>query len=232
MSPPDAPRPAAPNRREQTIQILCDEFAQDRLTLEDFEARLDQAHRAGSERELDALIADLRAPLPVPAAAAPVPAPSPPPPVVAVPIDRRESQTLVAVMGGVERRGRWTPAEQTQLIAVMGGGELDFREAQLAPGVTELNVFALMGGFEIIVPPGLAVDCNGVAIMGGFAHADHAPQQLSAEAPVLKINGFVMMGGVEITVRAPGESAKEAARRQREERKRLKKTNRRLEGGE
>jgi hypothetical protein len=42
-----------------------------------------------------------------------------------------------------------------------------------------------------------------------------------SNAPILKVNGFALMGGVEITVRKSGESAGDARRRRREE-KRLK----------
>ena len=57
----------------------------------------------------------------------------------------------------------------------MGGATLDFREARLPEGEVEIRVGALMGGVEIIVPPTLAVESNGAAIMGGFEHVDRAP---------------------------------------------------------
>lgn len=101
----------------------------------------------------------------------------------------------------------------------MGGAGLDFREALLPPGETEITIIAIMGGAEIIVPPGMRVDCQGIAIMGGFDHMDEAVN-LDPSAPVLKITGFALMGGVEIQVRAPGESAKDAKLRRREERHR------------
>jgi predicted membrane protein len=63
----------------------------------------------------------------------------------------------------------------------MGGAELDFREVDLPPGETEVFIICMMGGAEIIVPPDLAVDASGIAIMGGFEHA--APQRLRADAP-------------------------------------------------
>ena len=103
----------------------------------------------------------------------------------------------------------------------MGGASLDFREALLPPGETEVTLIAIMGGAEILVPPGLRVDCQGVAIMGGFDHLDYSGPP-DPNAPILKITGFAMMGGVEIAVRRPGETAKDARHRAREERRRLK----------
>lgn len=214
---PDSPelRPAPlRSRREATVQVLCDEFAKDNLSLEEFERRLDRAHRATALAELDALTADLQAP----AAATPAP-PAVTVPRPATPGEVGESQTLIAIMGGVERRGQWVPARHTHLFALLGGAGLDFREARLGPGVTEVSVFCLMGGVEIIVPPGLIVDAGGLALMGGFEHV--APERVPADpnAPVLKVNGFVMMGGVEVTEREPGETAREARKRHQSERK-------------
>ena len=208
----DAPdlRPAPlRSRREAAIQLLCAEFAQDNLSLEEFERRLDIAHRATALEEIDALVADLR-PTVTTEATAPLP----------VPTDSgseiTSNQFLVAVMGGAERRGRWIPARETSVLAVMGGAELDFREAVLGPGVTELNVACLMGGVEIIVPPGLAVDTDGIAIMGGFVHMQRESASGAANSPVLKVRGFALMGGVEIQVRDLGETAKDARRRERQ----------------
>jgi hypothetical protein len=131
----------------------------------------------------------------------------------------RDNQVLVAVMGGVERRGRWIPARRNNILACMGGAELDFREAQLGPGTTEVTIAAVMGGVSIIVPPGMAIDMGGVAIMGAFAHMSTGATQPQPNAPLLKINGFVLMGGVEVYVRRPGETARDARRREKQERK-------------
>ena len=92
-------------------------------------------------------------------------------------------------------------------VAIMGGTELDFREAQLGPGVTNVQVFTIMGGVDIIVPPGLNVESHGIGIMGGFDHrTDIAPGD--PNAPTLRITGVACMGGVDITVRHPGERAR------------------------
>jgi hypothetical protein len=76
-----------------------------------------------------------------------------------------------------------------------------------------------MGGTEIIVPPGLAVETHGTAIMGGFQEINRAPAQPDPDAPLLRVHGFVMMGGVDIRMQLPGESDRDAGRRQRREHK-------------
>jgi hypothetical protein len=200
------------SRRDEVIQVLSTAFADDSLSVEEFERRVDVAHRATALTELDALVSDLRV-----APAQPTNLPAPRPRTV-TPAEVPESQTIVAVMGGVSRRGQWTPARQTHFFALMGGGELDFRDAKMGPGVTELTIVACMGGLELIVPPDMIVDAGGTAIMGGFDQA-HESQTAPPGAPILKVNGFVLMGGVEIKVMLPGETNADARRRRRQERK-------------
>jgi hypothetical protein len=222
---PAGPPPALKERREVAINALIAHFADDRLSVEELESRLDLAHRAVSAAELEALVADLPATQPDPsptAAPAQVPdvraAPAPP----TVPRDTvRESQTFVAILGGVERKGHWTPARKTHVVAFMGGAVLDLREAQLAEGDTEIAIFAMWGGVEVIVAPGTKIDASGIAIMGGFEHQSPAASQ-DPRAPCVKVSGVAIMGGVELSVRYPGESAGDARRRLRAEKKRLK----------
>jgi len=215
---PPVPGPTLAEKRDNTIKLLIDSFASDRLTVEDFESRLDRAHRAADVGSLDNLVADLPA-----TAAGKAPATAPATARVPVrPEHIRESQFLVSVMGGFERKGSWIPARTTRVLSFMGGAVLDFREAQLAPGVTELQLFAMMGGVEIIVPPGVAVDSSGIAIMGSFAHGPGQPAGADADAPVIRVGGLAIMGGVEIHVRLPGETAGDVRRRLREERKQLR----------
>jgi hypothetical protein len=213
-------------RRERVVAILCQQVAADTLTLEEFEHRVERAHRALSLSELDILVSDL------PAQATPAATPSTPSDRRQHPhqlAERRESQVMVAIMGGTTRKGPWVPARRTTVIAMMGGAELDFREAALAAGVTEITLIAVMGGAEIIVPPDLAIECDGVGIMGGFEHHAATTMNSGPAAPLLRIKGFALMGGVEVRVRLPGESAADARRRQREEQRAARKEQRRLQ---
>jgi len=234
----ETPKPpvALNQARERTVQTLSEHFAQDNLDVDQLESRLDLCYRAKSLEELDVLTADLpilRPSTELTPAHDVVPAVRP----SADPASVRDTQVVVAIMSGNSRKGTWTPPRHLYAVATMGGLELDFREARFPPGETEITIFALMGGADIIVPPGLPVRSNVVAIMGGFEQADQAPDDLPPDAPRLKVNGFVLMGGVDMSVRLPGESARDAKRRrreerklQKEERKRLREERKRLEG--
>jgi hypothetical protein len=178
-------------RREQTIARLCEHFALDHLEAHELEERIDGAHRSATVAELETLLSGL------PEIASPVPheeaATLPAPPGLG-----RDHQLVVAVMGGAERRGSWSPARNLYVTAVMGGAVLDFREVQLPPGVTEVFAVAIMGGIEIVVPPGMCVESNGIGVMGGFGHAGKSLHPVDAPLPVLRVSGLALMGGVEI----------------------------------
>ena len=45
--------------RQQTIDALCEHFANDALSVEEFERRVEQAHKAGSTDDLRRLLQDL-----------------------------------------------------------------------------------------------------------------------------------------------------------------------------
>ena len=208
--------------RQKAIDALCEHFANDALSVEEFERRVDLAHKAESTAALRKLLADLpTGDLPIKAEDSNPLAPAPF--QASVPASRvKERGFVLAVLGGVGRKGRWIPARQTYAVSLLGGVELDFREALLPPGVTDVWIFTALGGAEIIVPPGLTVESDGVAILGGFEHREEAMLNTDPDAPVLRVRGLALLGGVEVSHRYPGETPRDAKRRRRLDRKKLR----------
>ena len=186
------------------VQDLADHFAHDRLTLPEYERRVELAYRAPSADALSDLTRDL-APAPVARMA----------PGAAV---RRDDATVAplaprvknyfALMSGVVRRGAWTVPARIRAFAWMGGIGLDLREATLTAPVTDIYVFALMGGVEIIVPPGVRLESDGFAIMGGFEDQLTEPASADPNVPLVRVHGMAIMGGVEARVAAPEDGEK------------------------
>jgi hypothetical protein len=196
--------------RERVVQTLSAYFAQDQLTLPEFEQRLERAYSVSAVDQLQSLIADL----PVLSTRADVQGAAPPPALVPS-SEVPPRGAIFAVMGGQERTGSWIVPRQLKVAVLMGYAELDLREARFGAGVTEIEIFVMMGGVGIIVPPGVRVESIGAAFMGGFDLKAGDANALSPAHPVLRLSGLAIMGGVETETRLPGESAKDAKRRRR-----------------
>ena len=98
--------------------------------------------------------------------------------------------------------------------AVMGGFELDLREALLEPGETAtLDVLAVMGGGAVVVPEHWDVEnrvtpfMGGVSVKAGSDSAQGGSDSVQAGAaghpsgvprPCLRLVGLALMGGLEV----------------------------------
>jgi hypothetical protein len=195
-----------PAERERVVQQLGEYFAQDHLSLDEYERRVADAYRAADRGALAQLTQDLPSLIPAPVVAQPAPgAPvaGAPGTVPAARVPR--VKRLLALMSGVVRRGAWIVPGRLRVAAVMGGVELDLREATLTAPVTEIYAVALMGGIEITVPPNVRLEADGFAIMGGFEDQLHNAASLDPNAPLVRVRGLAIMGGVEARVLAVGE---------------------------
>ena len=93
-------------------------------------------------------------------------------------------------------RAATSPAfRRGDLVAVMGGIELDLRQAGTDHGEAVIDVFVLWGGIDITVPPDWAVSNQVTPILGGAEDKSTGHQQARHR---LIVKGVVIMGGVEI----------------------------------
>ncbi|MEU7056300.1 DUF1707 domain-containing protein [Streptomyces sp. NPDC046197] len=193
----DAPELRASDAdRERVAEILRDALAEGRLDMEEFEERLEATYKARTYGELAPITRDL------PASGVTAPAVS----LRKEPAEsgswagrivggEGSSSWAVAIMSGFQRKGRWTAPKRFNCFAFWGGGEIDLREANFADREVEINCVAIMGGMQVIVPPGVEVVVRGIGIMGGF---DHREEGVAAEpgAPRVVLTGFAFWGGV------------------------------------
>lgn len=211
--------------KQRAVDRLRAHYVRDDIDVETYEQLVDRAWTATAPGDLEQLLSRLPA-LPGAEAGAMVEAEAATP-ALAAPGEQRQHGFQVAILGGSERKGSWVPPRKLDTFALMGGTGLDFREARLGPGVTEVRVLAIMGGAEIIVPPGVTVESTGIGIMGGFDGHDQTVPTSDPSAPVLRIRGVAVMGGIEVKMMMPGETSRDARRRVKEDRRK-----RRLERGD
>jgi hypothetical protein len=177
----------SPEQRDRITAELCEHFAAGHIELDALESRLAAVDQAKSAAELDHLVRGL------PALPAMVPA-------VAEPGAKRG--WALAFMGGNSRKGVWAPPRRLNAVALMGGVELDFRDARLAAGETQVTAVAVMGGIEIIVPPDLPVTVRGLGILGAVDQLEQIVGEPGPNTPRLSVTALACMGAVEIKTRA------------------------------
>jgi len=96
--------------RDRTIELLSAHFAQDDLSLEELERRIERAYQATNIADLDALIADLRG------GATPA----------ALPVTRGAGARVAAPV-----------SEHERVVAIMSGGNLDAAKLRWIVGAQE-----------------------------------------------------------------------------------------------
>jgi hypothetical protein len=208
--------------REQVIAALQEHFARDDLDVDEFERRVTLAHTTESPAEMDTLIKDLE---PLPDAQTLVPTPA-----ALVPLsDVRPLQTIRGFMSATTRTGPWSVPRTVRIKATMSSTVLDFREARFPQGPVDIQIRAFMSSVEIMVPPGLAVETDGSAIMGTFDDISRAPTNPDPDAPLLRIHGMAFMSAVEVKMRLPGESERQHHHRQRLESRQERQSQRALD---
>lgn len=102
-----------------------------------------------------------------------------------------------AIMSGVGRRSVSSDFRGGDANAIMGGVELDLRNAQIREGETAvLDVFAMWGGIDVRVPDNWRVVSEVFPLMG--AYEDNSRSKTLNAGPTLVIRGLVLMGAVEV----------------------------------
>lgn len=83
------------------------------------------------------------------------------------------------------------------VTSIFGGSTLNFMKADI-DGMAILDVTAVMGGCELIVPANWKVQMDLTTIMGGVEDKRFMEAQPTGPEKILKITGACVMGGVEV----------------------------------
>jgi hypothetical protein len=179
VSDPDDSLRVSDAERDATLQMLGDHAAVGRLTLDELEERSGRALAAKTRGELATLTGDLPQSQAQPATTKP--------PV----------RWMIAVMGGSHRRGRFRAVGRINAVAIMGGDEIDLRDAEIEGGELTLTLVSIMGGANIYVPDSIEVEVGGFSLMGGNTEigSQRTPRP---GAPVIRIQAYNLMGGATI----------------------------------
>jgi hypothetical protein len=192
--------------------VLREAAGDGRLTMDELDERLDAVYAAKTYAELEPITHDLPD-------AGTVHAPAVPSAPAADPArfgGEPTSGGAFAILGGFSRKGDWTVPKEFTAFCLLGGGELDLRDARFEDREVTIHVVVLLGGCEITVPEDATVRVTGVGIMGAFEHS--AAGSGAPGGPVITINGMAFMGGVDVKRRPTAEAARDARQQRLEDR--------------
>ncbi len=181
--------------RDRTVTALREHVVEGRLTLDEFSERVGLALEATTRGDLDHVMVDL--PAAVPAEPGSTPA-------------RKARRWHVAIMSGHSTKGRWRIGGKTNVVAVMGGCDMDLRRAEIEGPEVEITAVAFWGGVKIIVPEGFDVELRGFSFMGGRTMRLRDVPRVPG-SPRIVVRAFSCMAGIEIRSR-PNRSGRQIAR--------------------
>ena len=123
-----------------------------------------------------------------------------------VPLDDEDADEvrLVAIFSPVAFHSTATAFSGGTLDCWYGGGIIDLRDATLDSAGAHLEVKAVFGGAQIIVPRDWRVEVN-VDGVGGARDVRPA-RDLPVTAPLLTVSGFVLFGGLGVSSDIPQEA--------------------------
>jgi Domain of unknown function (DUF1707) len=175
---------ASHDDRDRTVEALRVAAGDGRLTSEELDQRIELALTARTYGELSALVEDL------PAQAGVVPAPKP-----------KDVLRIDRFGANARRDGSWVVPERIEVAVTGGNVTLDFTEAIIALPSLRINAILVGGNLILITKPGIVVDTDEVALMGGNVKARQHQDPL---APVLlRVEMTGKVAGGSIVVRPP-----------------------------
>jgi len=172
---------ASDSERRRVVATLQAACVEGRLNLDEFGQRIDDALAARTRVQLEALLVDLPSDVGLSLSTA----------------RRTGVSTTVAVLGSAHRNGFWRLAEESRVISVLGSCKVDLRSARISAAVTTLEVSAVLGSVDVIVPAGVEVEFEVHAVLGSrdLRVAGNPP---APGAPVIRITGMVLLGSLNV----------------------------------
>ena len=181
--------------REEVIDALIFNYSHGHINETAFERRLDIAMESDDPQKIIAQSADLQAPeqtdvnLKRPKDNS----------VTYQPSDETEPENIINIFGGSEHSGPWRVPETINSLCLFGGAEIDMTHATFTAKHTTMKVFCMFGGLDISVPEGLQVSMSTVCMFGGASNKVRVPP--NPDGPFLRVEGFVMFGGVDVKIK-------------------------------
>ena len=105
----------------------------------------------------------------------------------------------VSIFSGSEKTVTSKDFKGGKITCVFGGCEVDLTKASLAPGIHEIEVLTLFGGWSLITPPNWKIKNEATTLFGGFSDSrKFSADAVKDDTRVLVIRGNILFGGGEL----------------------------------
>ena len=111
--------------------------------------------------------------------------------------DEGRRLNLIAVLGGASRGSNAEAFGGGELTALLGGCEVDLRQASIGNATAVIDTFALCGAVHLRVPESWTVELRGTPVLGGFKDGTRPPVPPGPQR--LVVTGWAILGGVQVT---------------------------------
>lgn len=172
--------------RDRTGELLREAYADGRLTLDEFNERMESALAAKTRGDLAGLTRDL-----VPESGGQV-------------IRAHQQSTtdrtkrrLVSILGNSRQSGAWDPPGEVDAVAVLGDVLIDLRQADLINGRLDVQANAVLGNITVLVRPGTRVVLDGLDLLSNkeiHRHDGAAP----SNGDIVHVHGNLILSNIKI----------------------------------
>ncbi len=168
--------------RESAIETVAKAYAEDKLSLKQYESKVTALHLANSSQEVQALVAEFQSTAIVSVAPA--------------------KSNYVTVFSKLEQRGKLSIPERFKNFTIFGNTTLDLRETEIPSNVT-LTARIIFGKTHIIAAPDTSLTWTGSSVVGTI---QQSKTQNHVLAKNIEITGLVMFGKLVLENRHKGDS--------------------------
>ena len=192
------------NARREAIRILSAAHAQDVISLEAFESRLDRIKQAVNYATIDAVLADVpetgRFALSTLSA---VPLPQSPDHLGAAPVAPADYLRVASVFASSKRAGSWTVPLALEAKVLFGELVLDLRDSVFASDVLDIDVDVKFGQLTVIVPAGSQVENEVHEVLSSSTHSTRDARGIGPIGLLIRLQGRVLLGSIAVKEKPP-----------------------------
>ena len=105
---------------------------------------------------------------------------------------------LTFILGGGDHKFNSKSMRGGKVSAIMGGGKIDLRDADMVENEIFFDIFAFWGGVELIVPQNWQVNMKALPLLGGAENKTGPDPNGTSPVKRLTIRGTAIMGGMEV----------------------------------